>query len=44
MLVRKNHLIGRFKLKREAIRARKDAEKEYFAKYRRSYSANKKQV
>jgi hypothetical protein len=34
MFARKNHLIGRFKLKREAVEARKEAEKEYYGKYR----------
>jgi hypothetical protein len=31
---RKNHLIGRFKYKREAISARKEAEQQYYGKYR----------
>ena len=30
----KNHLIGRFDTKREAIKARKEAEHIYFDKYR----------
>ena len=33
---RKNHLIGRFSTKREAIKARKEAEYIYFDKYRKS--------
>ena len=32
---RKNHLIGRFNTKREAIKARKEAEHIYFDKYRK---------
>ena len=32
---RKNHLLGRFKTKREAIAARKAGEKQYYGKYRK---------
>jgi len=31
---RKNHVLGRFKTKREAIKARKVGEEKYFGKYR----------
>ena len=34
MFQRKAHLLGRFKTKREAIRARQAGEEEYFGKYR----------
>lgn len=32
---RKNHLLGRFKTKSEAIAARKAGEKQYYGKYRK---------
>lgn len=35
MLARKNHLIGRFKLKNEAIEVRKEAYDYYYEKYRK---------
>lgn len=35
MFQRKTHLIGRFKTMREAIAARRQAEKEYYGKYRK---------
>ena len=34
MFQRKAHLIGRFKTKREAVRARLTGEEEYYGKYR----------
>ena len=34
MFQRKAHLLGRFKTKREAIKARKAGEEKYFGKYR----------
>jgi len=41
MPARKSHLIGRFDRKSEAIRARKEAEKEYFGKYRNQHKRGK---
>ncbi|MCH3966764.1 MAG: hypothetical protein LKE52_04000 [Bacilli bacterium] len=41
MLARKNHLIGRFDKKADAIRARKEAEMENFEKYRNKYLGDK---
>ena len=35
MFQRKAHILGRFKTKREAVKARKTGEEEYFGKYRR---------
>ena len=32
---RKNHLIGRFRYKRDAVSARKEAEQQYYGKYRK---------
>lgn len=34
MFQRKAHILGRFKTKREAVKARKAGEEEYFGKYR----------
>jgi hypothetical protein len=35
LFARKNYLIGRCKLKKEATKARKEAEKEYYGNYRK---------